>query len=174
MRDLIRKRSRSIYDNFSRLFQIKTTTKLNIFCYIIVKNISGGIRLKEKKKIHPLLRVFAIIAWVILAVVIFKSCTGENEKAASYTVTEERFDEAGIYYVSIETDAASPEEIEPVLDEVMNEKKDDQDGEVTSAFVRVFNGEAETLSANGKIAYSNKGRAQTGLDETNQWNIEMQ
>lgn len=95
----------------------------------------------------------------------------EPEKELTYNVTFERYDDSGMYYLDIDTNATNEEEIEEVLNKVISETKDKQEGEVNSSFVQVYNG--DSVVANTKIAFGDRGMAQTGLTKENDWNIEM-
>lgn len=55
-----------------------------------------------------------------------------------------------------------------LVKQIESEHKDKQEGSVESMFVHVFNAE-DTNQGIYKIAYTNKGKAQTGLEKLNEW-----
>lgn len=126
---------------------------------------------KEKKPVKPWVRVLAVGLWVLVGIMVIGIFLSDDEPTAEkmeYEVTQQRYDDAGILYITAKADVKDDEQTAELVKQIESEHKDKQDGSVESMFVHVFNAE-DTNQGIYKIAYTNKGKAQTGLDQLNEW-----
>lgn len=134
---------------------------------------------KEKKPVKPIVRVIAVALWMVIALlvamIVFGNDAEEDTKKGKsevskqeYTVTQQRYDKAGTFYITAKADVKNDKQVNALVKQVASEHKGKQKGEVESMFVHIFNAE-DVNQGVFKIAYTNKGKAQTGLDETGKW-----
>lgn len=96
----------------------------------------------------------------------------ETNKIPEYEISEERFDDAGIWYLTLSTSTRNKEDLETLVTHIKELAKK-HEKKVESSFIRIYaNDDSKDFLASGKFALSNKGLVQTGLEKTNEIEFE--
>ncbi len=100
--------------------------------------------------------------------------TGKKEMTSvpNYTIEEEHID-GSIWYVTLLTPSTSEEELNALVEHTAELAKKES-LIIDSIFVKVKTKDsvAKSYAATGKVALSNRGKAQTGLADTNKFEFE--
>ncbi|MED4530944.1 hypothetical protein [Metabacillus fastidiosus] len=134
---------------------------------------------KEKKGgfLKGCLGCFGLI--VILGIIIGACTAGGNKKeeegtkVPAYEITEERLDKSGMWYVTFSTASKNKEELKALILHTKELAKE-QNKNIHSAFIYVLEkgSVSKQYTATGRIALTQKGLAQTGFEDTEDFEFE--
>lgn len=88
----------------------------------------------------------------------------EKVDVPKYKIAEERLDDSGMWYLTLETDSTNKKELKTLVEHTKEMAKK-KDKEVSSIFVNVLKKDSPSKAyiASGRIALNSTGEAQTGL-----------
>lgn len=127
----------------------------------------------EAKKAAEIERIEEVIAEEKEKEAEKETSEAEQTTLPNYEIVEENLNDAGIYYVTLSTDSRDEEEIEMLIRHSIA-LSSEKDIEVNAIHVSIKQLGVEVQNiANGKIALTNKGLAQTGLTEIPEVQVEF-